>query len=153
MVIGDKQRLSVRITARVQALVRERSTSARDVSVALGKSRSWLSDRYRGRATYTIDDIETLAEHFDVGLGELLGVPILSTGGEFVPVDVQELADELVRMVLPQYARQDLTDGERDALVRTAHEALTYVAKGVTYWSKAVASRRAPKGGDDRGGR
>lgn len=151
---GKRQTVAAYVTARIKQLARERALSARDISGRLGRGNSWLSNRYRGAQDYTLRDLGEIATILNVEIAELVGS--MAAGG-YVPPDVQRLADELVAAVLPHYTRVDLTEGEREALVRTVREVLDYyLARGIRYWSEAVAAaptQRGPKKGGGRGRR
>jgi transcriptional regulator with XRE-family HTH domain len=148
---GDRQTVASYVTARIKQLARERGLSARDISGQLGRGNSWLSNRYRGAQDYTLRDLGEIAVILEVEIAELVGS--VAAGG-YVPPSVQQLADDLVAQVLPHYTRVDLTEGEREALVRTVREVLDYyLARGIRYWSEAVATpqQRGPKKGSGRG--
>ena len=68
---------SVQAGAEVRAWMARLGIRQKDLAVALGVSQGPMSDRLRGKTSFSIDELATIAGEFDISLGELLGPHIL----------------------------------------------------------------------------
>lgn len=64
-----------RVTTAVRMLVAARRQRQEDLAAVLGVTQPSVSAKMRGRARWSVDDLDKLAEHFDVPLHDLLSPP------------------------------------------------------------------------------
>ena len=67
--------LSEVVAANIRAEGARRGWTQSDVATRLGQSRMWVSDRYRGRTPWTIDELDRVAELLGLDTVDLLARP------------------------------------------------------------------------------
>lgn len=143
MEIGEGQRLSVRVTERIRDLLYEHNEmSQRELARLVGRSPSWVQDRFKAKQAYDLNDIELIADALKVRPEDLLGVPVLTTQDPFIPLELQQLSQEFTAKVAPHYLREGVSAGARRALLRIVREALKYVDLAVQYWLNELERAR-----------
>ena len=65
------------VAAEVRAWLARSGKRQADLAAALGVSQSGISPRLRARVAFTLEELATIAEVFDITLAELLGPVIL----------------------------------------------------------------------------
>ena len=65
------------VAAEVRAWLARSGKRQADLAAALGVSQSGISHRLRARVAFTLEELATIAEVFDITLAELLGPVIL----------------------------------------------------------------------------
>ncbi len=63
------------VAAEVRAWMGRRRATQADLATALGKSQPYVSRRLSGEVAFDTDDLFRLAEHFNVGVADLLERP------------------------------------------------------------------------------
>lgn len=138
MVIGGTQRLSVRVTERIRELCREQNISGRELARQIGKSHTWLQNRYSQIQPYDLDDLASIAEVLGVEVDELLGTGAYAAA-DFLPDEVRRVVEQFAAGIMAHYTRRGVTDRQRWALLRIVREAWKYVEKGMAYWEEELA--------------
>lgn len=80
--------MSTTTTSRIDALLKSKGLSARQMLLNLELSPTALSEWKRGKAKPTVDALTKIANYFDVSIDYLVGhdLPPASTGGVWIPV-------------------------------------------------------------------
>lgn len=98
-----RQSLSETVASNILAEAGRRRMSQSDLGQALGLTRQAVSDRYRGRVPWTLDEVERAAAVFGVPLPYLLSIPWLprldsnQQPSDYVSAQVIDLENERLR--------------------------------------------------------